>query len=95
MRSIVIQEDTNIYLRVCKTRMAHFNHNIQRGVENLHFSPIFDILRVSIIYGLFEEECRMISGVVVYSKQQWKHVVWNRAWQVEKDNWRYTTHLFF
>ena len=38
--------------------------------------------------------CRMISGVTIYSKHQWKQLEWNRAWQVEKDNWRFTTHLF-
>ena len=36
----------------------------------------------------------MISEVTVYSKRQWKQLVWNRAWQVEKDSWRFTTNLF-
>ena len=90
MRSIAIQEETNIYLRVCRKWISHFNHNVQRGIENLYHSPIFDILRISIIYGLFDEVCHMMSGVTVYSKQQWKQLIWSRAWQVEKDNWCFT-----
>ena len=94
IRSIAMQDGENIYLKICRMRMSHFNGNIQRGVTNVFLSPIFDILRVSIIYGLYEEVCRMLSGITIFSKSQWKQLVWNRAWQVEKDSWHFTTNLY-
>ena len=36
----------------------------------------------------------MINGVAVFSKQQWKQIVWKRAWQIEKYAWNFTTNLF-
>ena len=45
MRSIAIQDGENIYLKICRMRMSHFNHNIQRGVANVFSKPNFRYLK--------------------------------------------------
>ena len=71
-----------------------FNDNIGEGVKNVHQSPIFDILRISIIYGLYEEVCRQICGTFVYTKQAWKKIVCDRAWLIERESWNNVSLLF-
>ena len=93
-RTCAIQDMDSIYRRVFMTRMLQFNENIEEGVENIHFSPIFDILRISILYGLYEDVCKQICGTVVYSEKAWKTIVWARAWEIERDAWKNVT-LFF
>ena len=94
VRTVATQESNKIYLQVFRARMAQFKSNIEIGVRNVFNSPVFDILRISIVYGLFDEVCRMIDGSAMFSKTQWKRVVWERAWQVEKDSWLHTRNLF-
>ena len=36
----------------------------------------------------------MIDGSIMFSKEQWKRMVWERAWQAEKDSWVHTRILF-
>ena len=42
---------------------------------NLYDSPIYDFLRVAIIYDLYDEVMRMINGTRIYSKNEWEKVV--------------------
>ena len=94
IRTIAVKDIDSIYRRVFIARMKQFNNDIGKGVSNIHHSPIFDILRVSILYGLYEEVYRMVIGTVTFSKQAWKVIVWNRAWQIEKGSWNDVTTLF-
>ena len=55
-----------IYRKTVLSRMYKFNENIADNVRDVNYSPIFDILRISIIYGLYNDVCRMLCGTVVY-----------------------------
>ena len=76
------------------SRLVQFNNDIAKGARNEFNSPVFDILKISILYGLYREVCKMLIGVAVFSKRQWKEIVWKRAWQIEEDSWNFTTRLF-
>ena len=43
---------------------------------------------------MYEDVCRMTSGTVEYSKQGWKQLIWDRAWQIEKGAWSDGSSLF-
>ena len=57
VRTIATQEENKIYANVFSSRLRQFNDDIQKCVRNEFSSPVFDILRISIIYGLYEEVC--------------------------------------
>ena len=94
VRSIATLKDNSIYKEVFKARMHQFNSDICRHSENKQYSPIFDILKVAILYGLYNEVWRMINGTVIYSKQKWKEIVWSKSWVLEKESWRYASMFF-
>ena len=94
LRTIAIRDDSCIYKSVLKCRAVKFNDDIRNGINNEHDSPIFDILRVAVMYKLYEKVMRMIFGGVLYSKHDWKKVVWSTAWCVEDEDWAYRAHLF-
>ena len=94
VRTIAMQDKNSIYAKVVISRMRQFNNDIQVHISNKYFSPIFEILRISILYGLYNEVCRMLIGVSIYTKRQWRQIVWDRAWRIEKDSWDFTTVFF-
>ena len=69
---------------------------LYREVSNLneYDSPVFDMIRISDLFGLYDEICGMFNGTRVYSKFQWKELVWKRAWDVENQDWSIRTSLF-
>ena len=89
IRTILIMDDS-IYKSVLKIRAIRFNENIRAGMINEGDSPIFDWLRISIIFGLYEVVMNMIINSHMYSKEGWKKLVWGRAWEVEDNDWDIT-----
>ena len=67
---------------------------MKRHSRNDFDSPIFDILRVANIFGLYNEVMSLIHGIRVYSKYAWRELIWNRAWKVEDEDWNFRTRLF-
>ena len=61
---------------------------------NENNSPIFDMIRVSDLFGLNNEVKSMLLDNHYYSKGQWKHIVWNRAWGIERQDWAIRASLF-
>ena len=61
---------------------------------NANNSPIFDMIRVSDLFGLYNEVKRMLLNNHFYSKGQWKNIVWNRAWGIERQDWAIRASLF-
>ena len=58
--TILIMDDDCIYKNILKIRATQFNDDINAGIINQGDSPIFDWLRVSIIFGLYEVVMNMI-----------------------------------
>ena len=86
--------DDSIYKRVFLCRFTDFNQNRVVSRENLLHSPAFDILKISEIFGLYLEVGQMLHGTRVYSKRQWRDLVWSRAWDMENQDWYIGTNLF-
>ena len=87
IRTCAVMDINCIYRKTVLSRMYKFNENIADNVRDVNYSLIFDILRISIIYGLYNDVCRMLCGTVVYSKKEWSNVVWKKAWQIENKTW--------
>ena len=62
--------------------------NIPESVLNRHDSPVFDILKVALVFGLVDDIMHMIAGTRFYEKSEWKNKVWSLAWGIEDTDWR-------
>ena len=62
--------------------------------ENVHFSPLFDIFRVTVMFGMMNMAVNMANNTHVYSKMLWKKEVWLNAWKIENEEWGYTVGFF-
>ena len=69
LRTIIFRDENCIYKKILKLRADSFTRNIRQGIRNLYDSPIYDFLRVSIMYhnDLHDEVMRMIYGTRIYS----------------------------
>ena len=76
------------------SRAAQFTRNTDQCVRNQHDSPVFDILKVALILGLFDSVMRMVTGIQVYDKSTRRRIVWNSAWEVEDEDWRIRVSFF-
>ena len=94
IRTILVRDDDCIYKQIFKYRALQFNDDIHKGIENVYDSPVFDILRVFIVYGMYEDVMRMVINSHMYSKRIWKDKVWARAWSVEDEDCRMRMTLY-
>ena len=62
--------------------------------ENNFYSPLFDILRVTEMFGMLGMAINMAEGSHWYSKEVWKKEVWSRACQIDNQDWSFTAPLF-
>ena len=79
IRSIAMLDDRSIYKRVFIHSYMYFDQHKEVSRENRLQSPTFDFLKVSEIFGLYEFIGQMIMGTRVYSKKQWRKLVWSKA----------------
>ena len=77
-----------------RNRAKTFNEDIGTGLQNIHKSPLFEIFKVSYSFGLYDDVMRMLFGIVVYSKSQWKDKVWKVAWDTEERFWKHNAVLY-
>ena len=66
-----MNDDSNIKQNF-KERALAFNRNICRGVSNPFRSPIFEMLKVSINFGVYEQVMRCLFGLIIIEKSVWK-----------------------
>ena len=62
--TIIKLDENSMIKKLFKITAKTFNDNIAAGLQNEHKSPIFEILRVSYNYGLYEEIMRMLFGTI-------------------------------
>ena len=93
LRTITILPAGNLYRQVLETRFRDFCTDLESNQRNDHASPIYDILRISVIFRLFEKVRGMILGGHVYSKHAWSKIVWGRVWEIEHEDWYYSARL--
>ena len=94
IRSVLCLDDKSMYKKVFLMRMRHFISNQEVSIRNEHNSPIFEMTKVAIIYGLYDEVKRMANCGIMYSKVGWKNMVQDRAWVLEDIDWQNRVNMF-
>ena len=87
-------KEGSIYRRLLIHRLDVFISDTGKACRNEHHSPLFDILRVSLLFGMMEMVVRMAKGTHFYSKTMWKNEVWKNAWAIDNEDWRNTSSMF-
>ena len=90
---MAVLDDSMIYKRVFIQRLLQYESDPVRGAINECNSPIFDMIRISEIFGVFTDVKGMLNGTKSYSKHQWKDKIWKRAWDIEDQDRAYRTSL--
>ena len=87
LRTILVMDDDALPKVIfCERAKFDFTHELI-GIENVHRSPVFDILNLCSIFGLSEEVRNMVERQHFYSKEIWKDKVWKRGWALEDTYW--------
>ena len=94
VRTITMLDNTSLYKRIFMARYEVFDQNREYGVENRLQSVTFDILRIADLFGLYEDIGHMLYGTKMYSKKQWRDIVWKKARDIDNQDWYYRT-IFF
>ena len=85
----------NVILKIFKLRLKKFCDDIEKCRNNPHHSPIFDILDVALIFGVFGTIQDMAAGKIrVASKKAWSQLIWEPAWKLEDANWHASNTVF-
>ena len=72
LRTISVLGDNCVYKIIGRMRANKFNNDIASGMINTYHSTVFDILKTSILFGVYNESMRMLNGEAFYTKAQWK-----------------------
>ena len=85
LRTILCMDDQLIYKKLLVKRLDDFLNNPGVACENKAFSPIFDILRVTMMFGMLGMAINMVNGTHFFSKQCLKRDVWKNAWFIDNE----------
>ena len=94
IRTIAMLGEDSVCKGVFVQRFNEFNQNIDVSFLNVLSSPTFDMLRIAHAFGLEDVIGQMLHGTRVFSKVQWKNIVWTKAWEIEHQDWNYRRHIF-
>ena len=94
VRGIAILADDVVYKQLFLLKLNQYEADKVTSCENRSASPIFDIIRIVDLLGLFNEMRDMMYGIRFYNKRQWKDIVWRRAWDIERQDWAMKSSLF-
>ena len=94
IRTILIRDESCIYRKLLKKRAIKFNADIITCSENRYDSPIFDILRIAIIFDMYQLVMNFLLRGHLYTRSQWKNMIWTRAWQIEDADWEYSSMFY-
>ena len=94
IRSICVMEDGSMYKDVLKYRCEVFNSDVEKYSKNEADSPIFEMLKSAILYGLYQEVLYMINTGCHFSKKEWSNLVWEKAWYVEELDRNFSRNFF-
>ena len=71
VRTILVLTEESIYRTIFIKRTMKFMENIPEGIVNQRDSPVFDILKVALVFGLLDDIMHMIAGTRFYEKTEW------------------------
>ena len=86
LRTIMVMDDDDRCKMIMMSRANEFCENLEVKKRNEYGSPIFDILSTSIQVDLFDTCMRMIRMGCMYSKAEWKKLVWEKVWCQEDED---------
>ena len=86
LRTMLVLDDDAICKRVLIERANEYTLDVNKSKANDFDSPIFEILNTSRDVGLYETCMSMILRGQMYTKNQWKKVVWNAIWRMEDED---------
>ena len=66
--------------KVVRYRSIAFSNNVEIGLMNIFDSPVFNILKYAMCFGIMREVLGLILGTIMYTKKQWSDLVWIKAW---------------
>ena len=94
IRSIAILENDTLYKSIFINRLIAYQEKRELSRRNEFKSPVLDMFKIAENFGLLTVVKGMLEGTKIYSKSQWKDIVWSRAWEIDDQDWRYRT-IFF
>ena len=68
LRTILCMDEDTIYRRVMMDRLRELLVDPTVASRNVHFSPLFDILHVTVMFGMMNMAVHMANNTHVYSK---------------------------
>ena len=86
--------EDSISKRIFINRYREYGQSRANCRESTLPSHTFDMLKISEIFGLFDEVGSMLLGTRFHSKEQWRDIVWRKAWVIENQDWVIRTNLF-
>ena len=86
LRTIMVLNDDDRCKRILVNRANELCENLNVKKRNEFSSPIFDILNTSIQVELFDSCMRMIRFGCLYSKAEWRKIVWEKVWCKEDED---------
>ena len=82
-------DPNNVVRIIFEHRLNDYEINTVKCRENPYKSPIFEILNVATVFGVFETVKDMILNKTrLVSKRAWSNLIWERAWRLEHANLR-------
>ena len=94
IRTIAKMDDNSPVKNVLIYRSMSFSNNIEKGLDNIFDSPVYNILKYAMCYGIMREVMGLILGTHMYTKKQWSNLVWSKAWQIEDQDWEFRSDFF-
>ena len=94
VRTIAQMDDDSPVKKVFRYRSMSFSNDIERGLVNIFDSPVFNILKYAMCFGIMREVMGLILGTLVYTKRQWSDLIWSKAWEIEDQDWEFRADFF-
>ena len=87
MYTIISLDDDNPIKTVFLERSRYFFEHNEEFTDNHFRRPTFDLLQIAQNFGVLERVKTMVLTGRYVTKQYWKHIVWSRAWDLERTFW--------
>ena len=86
IRSIMCLEGETIKDIFCRCAIEYYTNPVL-GKENIHQSPLYDMLSIAESFRLNREVEGMVRRGHIWSKKAWSETVWARAWHLDEVFW--------
>ena len=85
--SMIVMKEHSHIRQLFKQRAIDFNEDIQKGMINKFRSPTYEILKISVNFGVYNLIMRHLFNQEACTKIEWKKLIWRTAWNLEDSYW--------